>query len=92
MTPVVLRYTVLRLLIFAVFLLALTWLGVPGLWALVFAALFSAVTSFFMLRRQRIEMAQRVERTVQRRSAQRQQRIAAQRTDEDDEDDEIGPA
>ncbi len=88
----VLRYTLLRLAIFAAFFLAFVWLRVPGVWAVVFAALFSAVTSFFVLRRQRVEMAQRLERTVQRRSVQRQRRIAAQRTDEDDEDDELRPA
>lgn len=87
----ILRYTLLRLLIFGFFLLAMMALGVPGLWALIFAALFSAVTSFFVLRRQRMEMAQRLERTVQRRSAQRERRIAAQRTDEDEEDEESGP-
>lgn len=86
----ILRYTVLRLLIFVLFLLVMIVLGVPGLWALVFAALFSAVTSFFVLRRQRIELAQRLERTVQRRSVRREHRIASQRTDEDDEDEESG--
>jgi len=87
---VVLRYTLLRLAIFAAFFLAFVLLRVPGVWAVVFAALFSAVTSFFVLRRQRVEMTQRLERTVQRRGVQRQRRIAAQRTDEDDEDDELG--
>lgn len=86
----VLRYTVLRLLVFAVFLLAMVWLGVPDLWALVFAGLFSMVTSYFLLQRQRLALAQQVEATVGRRMARRQERISAQRTDEDDEDEEMG--
>jgi hypothetical protein len=85
----VLRYTVLRLLVFVVFLLGFLWVGVPELWALVFAALFSMVTSYFLLQRQRLEMAQQLDRTVSRRIEKRQARIRAQRTDEDDEDEEI---
>ncbi len=40
-----LRYTVLQILVFAVFLLILGWAEVPDVWALLFAALFSMVTS-----------------------------------------------
>ena len=87
---VYLRYTVLRLLVFVVFLLAMIWLGVPGFWALLFAAAFSMVTSFFLLQRQRIAMAQQLEVTVERRMARRQEKLSAQRTDEDDEDEESG--
>ncbi len=87
---VYLRYTVLRLLVFVVFLLAMIWLGVPGFWALLFAAAFSMVTSIFLLQRQRIAMAQQLEATVERRMARRQERMSAQRTDEDDEDEESG--
>nr|WP_269812958.1 DUF4229 domain-containing protein [Ornithinimicrobium sediminis] len=83
------RYTVLRLLVFVVFLLGFLWVGVPELWALVFAALFSMVTSYFLLQRQRLEMAQQLDRTVSRRIEKRQARMRAQRTDEEDEDDEI---
>lgn len=83
-----LRYTVLRLLVFAVFLLAFIWVGVPDLWALVFAALFSMVTSLFLLRSQRADMAEQIATSVQRRRERRAQQIAAQRTDEDDEDSE----
>lgn len=88
----VIRYTLLRLLIFAAFLLALIWIGVPSIWALVFAALFSAVTSFFVLRRERLAMTHQLESTVQRRVAKRQEKLANQRTDEDEEDEEIGGA
>jgi len=88
----VLRYTVLRLLIFAVFLLVFIWVGVPDLWALVYAALFSMVTSLFLLRGQRQEMAEQIAATVERRRARRADKIAAQRTDEDEEDSETeGP-
>ena len=87
-----LRYTVLRLLVFAVFLLVFVWLGVPDLWALLYAALFSMVTSLFLLRGQRQEMADQIATRIERRRAQREDRIAAGRTDEDEEDTEIeGP-
>jgi len=88
----VLRYTVLRLLVFAVFLLVFIWLGVPDLWALLYAALFSMVTSLFLLRGQRQQMADQLAAKVERRRARRADRIAAGRTDEEDEDTEIeGP-
>jgi uncharacterized membrane protein len=84
-----LQYTVWRLLIFLLFLLALLWLGVPSLWALVFAALFSMVTSFFLLRTQRDHLARQVESRVESGRARRQERLAAQRTDEDEEDADL---
>ncbi len=82
------QYTIWRLLIFAVFLLGLLWLGVHEIWALIFAALFSMVTSFFLLARPREEMARQLEEKVARRRAEREQKLAGQRTDEDDEDAE----
>jgi mannitol-specific phosphotransferase system IIBC component len=82
------QYTIWRLLIFAVFLLALLWLGVPEIWALVFAALFSMVTSFFLLARPREKMARQLEARVEQGRARREQKLAGQRTDEDDEDAE----
>ncbi|MGB3827996.1 MAG: DUF4229 domain-containing protein [Ornithinimicrobium sp.] len=84
-----LRYTVLRLLVFAVFLLIFLWLNVPGIWALLFAALFSMVTSLFLLRAQRQQMADQLVEGIERRRAKRAEKIASQRTDEDDEDREI---
>jgi uncharacterized membrane protein YccC len=84
----VLQYTIWRLLIFAVFLLVLLWLGVPELWAVVFAALFSMVTSFFLLARQREQMARQLEARVERSRARREEKLAAERTDEEDEDAE----
>ncbi len=85
-----LRYTVLRLLVFAVFLLIFVWVGVPGIWALLFAALFSMVTSLFLLRRQRQDMAEQIAQRVQKQRVKRAEKIATQRTDEDEEDGEIG--
>ncbi len=83
------RYTVLRLLVFVVFLLGLLLIGVPELWALVFAALFSMVTSYFLLQRQRLELAQQLDASITRRREKRQAKLARERTDEDDEDAEI---
>lgn len=85
-----LRYTVLRLLIFAVFLLVFVWARVPGVWALLFAALFSMVTSLFLLRRQRQQMADQIVDHVERRRVKRADKIDSQRTDEDEEDSQIG--
>jgi ABC-type bacteriocin/lantibiotic exporter with double-glycine peptidase domain len=85
----VLRYTFWRLLIFVVFLLVLLFLGVPELWAVVFAALFSMVTSFFLLARQREQMARQLEERVERSRARRAQKLARERTDEDEEDAEV---
>ena len=83
------RYTVLRLLVFVVFLLGFVLIGVPELWALVFAALFSMVTSYFLLQRQRLELAQQLDASISRRREQRQAKLARERTDEDDEDAEL---
>ncbi|MGC1207402.1 MAG: DUF4229 domain-containing protein [Ornithinimicrobium sp.] len=85
-----LRYTVLRLLIFAVFLLIFLWLKVPGIWALLYAALFSMVTSLFLLRSQRQQMADQIVDRVEKRRVKRADKIASQRTDEDEEDSQIG--
>ena len=87
-----LRYTVLRLLVFAVFLLIFVWAGVPDIWALLFAALFSMVTSLFLLRTQRQQMADQIVDKVEQRRAKRADKIASQRTDEDEEDRQIGDA
>ncbi len=86
------RYTVLRLLIFAVFLLIFVWAEVPDIWALLFAALFSMVTSLFLLRSQRQQMADQIVDKVERRRAKQSDKIASQRTDEDEEDRQIDDA
>jgi hypothetical protein len=84
----VVQYTIWRLLIFALFLLALIWLGVPELWAVIFAALFSMVTSFFLLARQREQMARQLEQRIDRNRERRSTKLAQQRTDEEEEDSE----
>lgn len=84
-----LRYTVLRLLIFFVFTLLFLWIGVPGLWAIAFGALFSMVTSLFLLRRQREQMAEQLADRLERSRRKRAEKIAADRTDEDEEDGEV---
>lgn len=83
------RYTVLRLLVFFVFVLLFLWLQVPELWALFFGALFSMVTSLFLLRRPRDQMAEQIADRIERGKHKRAEKIAAQRTDEDDEDGEV---
>ncbi len=85
-----LRYTVLRLLVFAVFLLIFLWIQVPGIWALLYAALFSMVTSLFLLRSQRQQMADQIVERVEKRRVKRADKIASQRTDEDEEDSQVG--
>ncbi|MGB6003039.1 MAG: DUF4229 domain-containing protein, partial [Ornithinimicrobium sp.] len=55
----------------------------------VFGALFSMVTSLFLLRRQRDQMAQDVVARIDRGRSRRAEKIAAQRTDEDEEDGEV---
>ncbi|MGB5951732.1 MAG: DUF4229 domain-containing protein [Ornithinimicrobium sp.] len=84
-----LRYTILRLLVFFVFVLIFLWVGVPPIWALFFGALFSMVTSLFLLRGPRDQMAAQLAEKFERNRAKREAKIAAQRTDEDDEDGEI---
>ncbi|CAN5347620.1 hypothetical protein BH23ACT6_BH23ACT6_12740 [soil metagenome] len=84
-----LRYTILRLLVFFAFVLLFFWMNVPDLWALFFAALFSMVTSLFLLRRQREQMATQLADRIDRVRTKRADKIAAQRTDEDEEDGEI---
>ena len=83
-----LRYTFWRLLIFVLFLLVLLVLGVPELWAVVFAALFSMVTSFFLLARQREQMARQLEERIERSRARRAAKLAQARPDGEGEDAE----
>lgn len=82
------KFTVYRLGLLVIPLLVLLWLGVPPLWALLFAAVFSALTSLFLLRAPREELSRELEATITRRRADRAARLAGERTDEDDEDAE----
>jgi hypothetical protein len=82
----VLRYTLLRLLVFFGCLIGFWLLGMrndPALLLLV-SAVASLVLSYFLLRRQRDEFAERIAARVEQRQQMRRQTI----TDEDVEDSE----
>ncbi|MGC5582861.1 DUF4229 domain-containing protein [Ornithinimicrobium sp. W1679] len=86
------RYTVMRLMIFFGFLALFVLVGLDQIWALVFAALFSMVTSYFLLAPDRERLARGVERTVEERISRRERKVDEGRTAEDEEDAEIdGP-
>ncbi len=78
------RYSVLRLLIFVVALLILFAVGLRGWGLLIPAALVSLVVSFFALRGPREQFANQVQRKV----SERQERAAAYRSAEDDDTDD----
>jgi len=92
----VLRYTVLRLLVFLGVLSALLLLGLRGqenmLLLVAGAALLSAVISYFGLRRFREEysaqLAQKIEQRIETKQA-KQSAAGAGATDEDAEDAEV---
>ncbi|MGL4178825.1 MAG: DUF4229 domain-containing protein [Dermatophilaceae bacterium] len=88
-----LRYTLLRLLVFLA-CLALLWLvGLRGeddvVLLVVGAALLSAVVSFVGLRRFREDYSAQLAERLDRRSQQRRQRAVVAQRDEDAEDAEI---
>lgn len=78
------RYSVLRLLIFVVALLVLYAVGFRSWALLILSALVSLVVSFFALRRQREQFASQVQRKV----SERQERAEAYRGAEDDDTDD----
>jgi hypothetical protein len=88
----VLRYTLLRLLVFLGCLAALWLLGLRGekdvLLLVVGAALLSAVISYFGLRRFREAYSAQLAETIDRRSAAKRARSDGRSTDEDAEDAE----
>nr|WP_306254847.1 DUF4229 domain-containing protein [Ornithinimicrobium cryptoxanthini] len=86
---VVFKYTVYRLGLFLVALLVLLLVNLQPLWAVVIAGLFSMVTSLFLLRGPREEAARNIEERVAASRARRAEKVASERTDEDDEDAEI---
>ncbi len=86
----VVQFTVLRFALLLVPLIVLVLLGVPPVWALLISAVFSMVTSLFLLRGMREEMARELATTMERRRAARQDKLAGERTDESDEDLEAG--
>lgn len=78
------RYSILRLLIFVVALLVLYAVGFRSWALLLLSALVSLVVSFFALRQQREQFAEQVQRKV----SERQERAAAYRSAEDDDTDD----
>ena len=78
------RYTVLRLLPFFGFLVALWLLQLRGIWLVVAAGLMSAITSYFLLQGPRAELSRKIEARVDRRV----KRVDEHRTAEEEEDDE----
>ncbi|HET7304988.1 MAG TPA: DUF4229 domain-containing protein [Segeticoccus sp.] len=85
------RYSLMRLLIFVAFLLLLwfiPWMQMHPFVLVVLAGVLSMVTSYFALAQQRNQIAGRLANHVEQRQTVRQQRDHATRTDEDDEDDE----
>lgn len=84
----VVQFTLLRLALLLVPLIVLILAGVNEFVALVIAAVFSMVTSLFVLRKPREEMAQQLADKVAQRRARREGTLAAERTDEEIEDAE----
>ncbi|GGB42751.1 hypothetical protein GCM10011492_37080 [Flexivirga endophytica] len=78
------RYSILRLLIFVVALLVLYAVGFRSWALLLLSALVSLVVSFVALRQQREQFAEQVQRKV----SERQERAAAYRSAEDDDTDD----
>src|SRR5690606_4035096 len=84
----VLKYTVYRLAFYLVALLILLMVELHSIWAVVFAALFSMVTSLFLLVGPCEEAARDIEAKLEKSRSRRAEKLSAQRTDEDDEDAE----
>ncbi|WP_165700163.1 DUF4229 domain-containing protein [Ornithinimicrobium ciconiae] len=81
-----LKYSIYRLGLFLVVTLVLLLIGVPELWAVVFGALFSMVTSLFVLAGPREEAARKIEARLEEKRARRAEALDDQRTDEEVED------
>ncbi|GAB7192613.1 hypothetical protein NUM3379_33220 [Kineococcus sp. NUM-3379] len=86
-----LKYTVLRLSVFVLALVVLTWAGARSWLALGLAAVISVLLSLVLLRRQREEMAADIQRRIEARtSAPRPSRFGkAYDADNDAEDAEV---
>ncbi|HET8601074.1 MAG TPA: DUF4229 domain-containing protein [Segeticoccus sp.] len=85
------RYSLLRLLIFFAFLLLLwfiPWMRHNPIPLVIAAGALSMVTSYFALAQQRNQIAGRLAERVEARQFAREERDRLARTDEDDEDDE----
>ena len=84
------KYSVYRLGLFLVVMLVLLLVGLEPIWAAVTAALFSMVTSFFLLAGPREEAARKIEAKMAESRARRADKLADERTDEEAEDEEFG--
>ncbi|MGD8149254.1 DUF4229 domain-containing protein [Ornithinimicrobium sp. Y1694] len=82
------RYTIMRLMVFAGFFAVLTLLRVPMIWAAVAAALLSMVASYFLLAPDRERLAAGLEHKVEDRIARRRAAVDEGRTLEEEEDAE----
>ncbi|GAA1174817.1 hypothetical protein GCM10009584_15170 [Ornithinimicrobium humiphilum] len=78
------RYTVMRLMIFAGFVAVLMLVRVPVPWAVVGGALLSMVVSYFLLARDRDQIAAGLERRVEARTARRRARLEEERIAEEE--------
>lgn len=77
------RYTLMRLLIFFGIFALLLLLDLNWMWAAIGAMALSMIASYFLLARDREAMAAGLERRIENRAAQRQEKIAAERTGDD---------
>lgn len=79
------RYSVMRVMLFVGFLCVLLLLGAPLPWAAVGGALLSMVVAYFLLARDREQMAASLERRVEARIARRREQLQEERVAEDGE-------
>lgn len=77
------RYTMMRILLFAGCTALFLLLGLDVLWAAVAGALLSMVIAFFLLKTDRERLASGLEQRVEGRIARRDAQIEAERTAED---------
>jgi hypothetical protein len=78
------RYTIMRIMIFAGFFALGTLLRMPVLWAAVFAAITSAVASYALLAPDRRRLARGLEDRVEGRIARRRAQVDAERAEDDE--------
>lgn len=78
------RYSVLRLMLFFGFLCLFWLLSLRGLWLLLAAALASMVVSFWLLRRLRQDFSAQLARRLDARASRAEQRAAARAATRDE--------
>lgn len=82
---VLVRYTLMRILLFVGFFLLFAMLPIDLLWAAVAAVLASMIASYFILRPDRDRLAAGLEHRVEERMARRREQMEAERVAEDEE-------